>query len=131
MLLVPIGMFGLTVNVTANTSVQMATDPAMRGRVMGLYMMVFIGGTPVGAPIVGWITDTYGARVGMAVGGVSPWPPPCGRRGRWPASAACGCVPTGTPATRASTSSSRSTARQLESRRRHGGAAGAGSASVA
>lgn len=68
-LLVPIGMVGLTVNVTANSSVQMATDPVMRGRVMSLYMMVFVGGTPVGAPVVGWITDTYGVRAGMAPGG--------------------------------------------------------------
>lgn len=69
LLLVPIGMFGLTVNVTANSSIQMATDPAMRGRVMALYMMVFTGGTPLGAPLVGWITDTYGARIGFATGG--------------------------------------------------------------
>ncbi|MET9427357.1 MULTISPECIES: MFS transporter [unclassified Streptomyces] len=69
LLMVPIGMLGLTVNVTANSSVQMATDPVMRGRVMSLYMMVFVGGTPVGAPLVGWITDTYGARVGFATGG--------------------------------------------------------------
>ncbi|MEU0160849.1 MFS transporter [Streptomyces sp. NPDC006261] len=68
-LLVPIGMLGLTTNITANTSVQMAADPEMRGRVMSLYMMVFAGGTPVGAPIVGWISDTYGARVGFASGG--------------------------------------------------------------
>lgn len=67
--MVPIGMFGMTVNVTANTSVQMATDPAMRGRVLALYMMVFMGGTPIGAPIAGWITDAYGVRAGMAVGG--------------------------------------------------------------
>ncbi|MEW2255832.1 MFS transporter [Streptomyces sp. NPDC047869] len=70
LLMVPIGVFGLTVNVTANTAVQMATDPAMRGRVMALFMMVFMGGTPLGAPVVGWITDTYGARVGFALGGV-------------------------------------------------------------
>ncbi|WP_370467635.1 MFS transporter [Streptomyces capoamus] len=70
LLMVPIGMFGLTVNVTANTAVQMATDPAMRGRVMALFMMVFMGGTPLGAPVVGWITDTYGARIGFAAGGV-------------------------------------------------------------
>ncbi|WP_326699138.1 MFS transporter [Streptomyces sp. NBC_01754] len=68
-LLVPIGMIGLTTNISANTSVQMASDPEMRGRVMSLYMMVFAGGTPVGAPIVGWISDAYGVRVGMAAGG--------------------------------------------------------------
>ncbi|KOX21121.1 MULTISPECIES: MFS transporter [unclassified Streptomyces] len=70
LLLVPIGMIGLTVNVTANSAVQMATDPAMRGRVMSLYMMVFAGGTPIGAPLLGWVTDAYGARVGFAAGGL-------------------------------------------------------------
>ncbi|WP_137994149.1 MFS transporter [Streptomyces vilmorinianum] len=70
LLLVPIGMFGLTVNITANSAVQLATDPAMRGRVMSLYMMVFAGGTPIGAPLLGWITDTYGPRVGFATGGL-------------------------------------------------------------
>ncbi|CAL9503238.1 MFS transporter [Streptomyces sp. enrichment culture] len=68
-LMIPIGLFAMTVNVTTNTSIQMSTDPAVRGRVMALYMMVFLGGAPVGAPIVGWMTDTYGARVGLAVGG--------------------------------------------------------------
>ncbi len=70
LLLVPIGMIGLTVNVTANSAVQMATDPAMRGRVMSLYMMVFAGGTPIGAPLLGWVTDAYGARIGFAAGGL-------------------------------------------------------------
>ncbi|MGW2070631.1 MFS transporter [Streptomyces sp. NPDC001953] len=70
LLMVPIGICGLTVNVTANTTVQMGTDPAMRGRVMALFMMVFMGGTPLGAPVVGWITDAYGARIGFAVGGL-------------------------------------------------------------
>jgi MFS family permease len=69
LLMVPIGMFGMTVNVTANSSIQMSTDPGMRGRVMALYMMVFMGGAPLGAPIAGWITDAYGVRAGLAVGG--------------------------------------------------------------
>ncbi|WP_340378039.1 MFS transporter [Streptomyces sp. SS7] len=69
LLMAPIGMFGMTINVTANTSIQMGTDPAMRGRVMALYMMVFLGGSPVGAPVAGWITDAYGVRAGLAVGG--------------------------------------------------------------
>lgn len=68
-LLVPIGMFGLTTNVTANQSVQLAAEPEMRGRVMSLYMMVFTGGTPIGAPLLGWVTDTYGPRIGFAAGG--------------------------------------------------------------
>ena len=60
----------LVVTLTViDTSLQMSTDPAVRGRVMALYMMVFLGGAPVGAPIVGWVTDTYGARLGFAAGG--------------------------------------------------------------
>ncbi|MFC4494496.1 MFS transporter [Streptomyces ovatisporus] len=69
-LMAPIGIMGLTFNVTANSSVQLASDPAMRGRVMSLYMMVFMGGTPIGGPVMGWITDTFGARVGFLSGGV-------------------------------------------------------------
>jgi MFS family permease len=70
LLMIPLGLFGMTINVTANTGLQMATDPTMRGRVMALYMMVFLGGTPIGAPIAGWITDAYGPRAGLAAGGV-------------------------------------------------------------
>jgi MFS family permease len=70
LLLAPIGIFGLTFNTTANASVQLATDPIMRGRVMSLFMMVFVGGTPIGGPIMGWVTDTYGARVGFLSGGL-------------------------------------------------------------
>ncbi|HEY5836237.1 MFS transporter [Streptomyces sp.] len=69
-LLVPIGVFGLTINTTANASVQLASDPVMRGRVMSLFMMVFVGGTPIGGPIMGWVTDTYGARAGFLSGGL-------------------------------------------------------------
>ncbi|MFJ2771849.1 MFS transporter [Streptomyces sp. NPDC087300] len=69
-LIVPIGILGLTVNVTANSSVQMATDPEMRGRVMSLFMMVFTGGTPLGGPLFGWLADAYGVRVSMAIGGL-------------------------------------------------------------
>lgn len=70
LLMVPIGIAGLTANVTANTTIQMGTDPAMRGRVIALFMMVFMGGTPLGAPLVGWITDVYGPRAGFALGGL-------------------------------------------------------------
>jgi MFS family permease len=70
LLMAPLSMFGMTVNVTANTAIQMSTDPAMRGRVTSLYMMVFMGGTPLGAPIAGWITDAYGPRVGFLACGL-------------------------------------------------------------
>ncbi|MFE0101713.1 MFS transporter [Streptomyces sp. NPDC059009] len=69
-LVVVLGILGLTVNVTANSSVQMATDPEMRGRVMSLFMMVFTGGTPLGGPLFGWLADAYGVRVSMTLGGL-------------------------------------------------------------
>lgn len=69
-LMAPLGIVGLTFNVTANSSVQMASDPMMRGRVMSLFIMVFMGGTPIGGPLLGWVTDTYGARVGFVSGGL-------------------------------------------------------------
>ena len=68
-MLVPTGMAALTMSTSVNAYLQLGTSPEVRGRVMALYMMVFLGGSPVGAPIVGWITDTYGARVGFAAGG--------------------------------------------------------------
>ncbi|MCX4515687.1 MFS transporter [Streptomyces sp. NBC_01619] len=67
--LVPIGVLIMTFNSTANTRVQLSADPEMRGRVMALYMVVITGGTPIGAPLVGWVTDAYGPRFGMATGG--------------------------------------------------------------
>ena len=71
-LLTLVGVFGLTLNTAANSLIQLRTAPAMRGRVMSLFMMVFTGGTPLGAPLVGWITEQYGPRVGLALcGGVS------------------------------------------------------------
>jgi MFS family permease len=56
----------------ANASVQLAVDPELRGRVMGLYMLAFICGTPIGAPVIGVITSHLGARAGMAICGVVP-----------------------------------------------------------
>ncbi|WP_372347586.1 MFS transporter [Streptomyces sp. KL116D] len=69
-LIVLLGILGLTVNVTANSTVQMGTDPEMRGRVMSLFMMVFTGGTPLGGPLFGWLADQYGVRVSFTLGGV-------------------------------------------------------------
>lgn len=62
LLLVPTGFFALTVMVTANSMVQLSVDSAVRSRVMSLYMAVFFGGTPLGAPFIGWVGDAYGAR---------------------------------------------------------------------
>ena len=53
----------------ANSFVQLAADPHMRGRVMALYMAVFMGGTPVGAPTLGWVAEHFGARWTLIGGG--------------------------------------------------------------
>ncbi|MDT7614417.1 MAG: hypothetical protein QOF00_1864, partial [Pseudonocardiales bacterium] len=66
------GAANLAFQAMANSSVQMWVEPAYRGRVMGLYMLAFTGGTPIGGPVIGWITGAWGARVGMAVCGVVP-----------------------------------------------------------
>ncbi|MBF0689101.1 MAG: MFS transporter [Cellulomonas sp.] len=68
---IPVGFASLTMMTAANTSIQMSTDPKMRGRVMSLYMIVFLGATPVGSPIVGWIGETFGARWSIGVGSIS------------------------------------------------------------
>lgn len=69
-LLTPLlGIFALTMITSANTFVQLHTDPGMRGRVMALYMMIFMGGTPLGSPLVGWVGETLGARWTLILGG--------------------------------------------------------------
>ncbi|MBO1752195.1 MFS transporter [Actinotalea sp. BY-33] len=68
---IPVGFASLTMMTAANSTIQMSTDPAMRGRVMSLYMVVFLGATPVGSPIVGWIAETYGARWAIGIGSIS------------------------------------------------------------
>jgi MFS family permease len=72
LLLGGMGLVNLAFQAMANASVQLAVDPDLRGRVMGLYMLVFIGGTPIGAPVIGALTSQFGARVGMAICGAVP-----------------------------------------------------------
>ena len=66
-----IGIASLTLITSANASFQMSVDPVMRGRVMALYMMVFMGGTPIGAPIVGWVGEAFGPRWTLIGGGAA------------------------------------------------------------
>jgi MFS family permease len=63
-----LGLFALTMATSANAMIQMTTEPMMRGRVAALYLMVFMGGTPVGAPVIGWVGEAFGARW-MLIGG--------------------------------------------------------------
>ena len=64
----------------ANTTIQLTAAPEMRGRVMALYAIAFLGSTPIGGPIVGWISQQYGPRVGFAIGGVAAIGATAGRR---------------------------------------------------
>jgi MFS family permease len=68
--LIPLGMAALTIITTANAYMQTSVDPQVRGRVMALYLMVFMGGTPVGAPIIGWVADVLGPRWSLLGGGL-------------------------------------------------------------
>jgi MFS family permease len=66
-----LGLASLTMITSANATFQMSVAPAMRGRVMALYMMVFMGGTPLGAPIIGWVGEMFGARWTLVGGGLA------------------------------------------------------------
>ena len=66
--LAAIGLFSQTLTTSANGLVQMSTDPEMRGRVMALLIAVLMGGTPLGAPVVGWVADRFGPRWALGLG---------------------------------------------------------------
>jgi MFS family permease len=66
--LVVIGIAAQTFTTTVNSTVQLSTDPAMRGRVMAILLAIALGGTPIGAPIAGWVADRFGPRWALAVG---------------------------------------------------------------
>ncbi|MEU5695742.1 MFS transporter [Actinosynnema sp. NPDC020468] len=68
--LIPVGIAMMTFTTTANATVQLAVTPAMRGRVMGLYMLVFLGGNPLGGPVMGWLAEHFTARAPLVAGGV-------------------------------------------------------------
>jgi MFS family permease len=69
--LVVIGVGALTFTNTTNSVMQLTTEPSMRGRVMALRLAIALGGTPIGAPIVGWVADHFGPRWALGVGAAS------------------------------------------------------------
>lgn len=69
-LLVFVGYGSITFNSYAKTTLQLAAAPAMRGRVMALWGLAWVGSTPIGGPIVGWVGQHLGARWSLLVGGV-------------------------------------------------------------
>jgi MFS family permease len=68
LVLIIVGISAQTFMTTANSTVQLSTDPAMRGRVLAILLALTLGGTPLGAPIVGWVADTLGPRWAMGIG---------------------------------------------------------------
>lgn len=69
--LVPMGVGSIAFIATANATVQLAADPRVRGRVMSLYAIAFLGSTPIGAPLMGWISDTTSPRVALVIAAVA------------------------------------------------------------
>jgi MFS family permease len=69
--LVIIGLSAQTFTTTANSIIQISTEPEMRGRVIALFLAIAVGATPLGAPFVGWVADTFGPRWALGVGAAS------------------------------------------------------------
>jgi MFS family permease len=69
--LVVIGVAALTFTNATNSLMQLTTEPGMRGRVMALRVGLALGGTPIGAPIVGWVADNHGPRWSLGIGAAS------------------------------------------------------------
>nr|WP_223875406.1 MFS transporter [Nanchangia anserum] len=69
-LLVPTGLLMLTFITAANATIQVSTPPEMRGRVMSIYFLFYLGVTPIGAPLIGWIAEHIGARWSVGIGGI-------------------------------------------------------------
>jgi MFS family permease len=69
--LVIIGLSSQTFTTTANSTIQLSTEPEMRGRVIALFLAIAVGATPLGAPFVGWVADTFGPRWALGVGAAS------------------------------------------------------------
>jgi MFS family permease len=69
-LLIPVGVTSMAFLATANSTLQLSSPPNMRGRVMALYSLLFVGGTAIGGPTAAWVAQTFGPRMGLAFGAV-------------------------------------------------------------
>jgi MFS family permease len=69
--LVVIGVSAQTFTTSTNSLVQLSTEQSMRGRVIAILLAVTLGGTPIGAPIVGWVADRFGPRWALGIGAAS------------------------------------------------------------
>jgi len=66
-----LGAAAVTFSASVNSTLQLRADPSMRGRVMALYSIVFLGSTPIGSPIVGWLAEHLGPRAGLVMGALA------------------------------------------------------------
>jgi MFS family permease len=71
LILVVLGAAMITFQATANSLLQLNSDSAFRGRVMAFYVIVFVGSTPIGGPLVGWVAQEFGPRTGLGLGGLA------------------------------------------------------------
>lgn len=71
LLLIPTGLGQLVFTTAANAAVQLGVSESMRGRVMGIYMVVLLGGTPIGGPVLGWLAEVLGGRAPLVIGGAA------------------------------------------------------------
>ena len=71
-LLVGLGVANISFNTLARVLLQLGADPTMQGRVIALHAIVFLGSTPFGGPLIGWVCEQFNARIGMLVSGLVP-----------------------------------------------------------
>jgi MFS family permease len=71
LLIAAVGAGQIAFMSTCNTMAQLRAEPHMRGRVMAVYVMAVLGSTPIGGPLVGWISQEFGPRYGLAIGGIA------------------------------------------------------------
>ncbi|BDI22743.1 MFS transporter [Herbiconiux sp. L3-i23] len=67
-----VGVLNLLFITGANSLVQLSSNPAIRGRVMSVYILLLLGGQAIGGPVMGWIVESFGAHTGMVVSGIVP-----------------------------------------------------------
>ncbi len=68
LLLVAVGAASVSLMARGNATLQLTSAPEMRGRVMALWLVAFMGTTPLGGPVAGWVSSTFGARWGLVLG---------------------------------------------------------------
>jgi MFS family permease len=84
--LVVLGAASVTFAAGVNSSLQLAADPPMRGRVMALYSIVFLGSTPIGGPIAGWLSEAIDPRAALVMTGAAGLSAALGARAAFKAS---------------------------------------------